>query len=152
MTVPKAAATLSDDGRHSSVRRQIAGGTAIMMAGILGSRIAGLFRERIIAHQFGQGYSTDIYNGAFTIPDLMFFLIAGGALSSAFIPVFSEYIAKNKEREAWRIFSAVALVMTIVVTALIIVGEIFTRTLVIWTNPGFEQIPGKVEATAALTQ
>jgi putative peptidoglycan lipid II flippase len=123
-----------------------------MMAGILGSRLLGLVRERVIAHQFGQSFSTDTYNGAFTIPDLLFFLIAGGALSSAFIPVFSEYVTKDKEKEAWRIFSVVASVMTIVVMFFILIGEIFTRQLVEKTNPGFAAVPGKVEATVALTR
>src|SRR5215472_744922 len=83
---------------HHHTRRTIAGASGIMMAGILGSRLLGLVRERVIAHQFGQGFNTDVYNGAFTIPDLLFFLIAGGALSGAFIPVFTEYVATNRER------------------------------------------------------
>src|SRR5579884_1032625 len=140
-----------DGGRHSA-RRAIAGGAGIMMAAILGSRLLGLIRERVIAHQFGQGFNTDVYNGAFTIPDLLFFLIAGGALSGAFLPVFTDYISTMREKEAWRIFSVVASVMTIVVTCFIILGEIFTPQLVRITNPGFSDIPGKVEATVALTR
>jgi putative peptidoglycan lipid II flippase len=139
-------------GGDSGTQRRIVGATGIMMAGILGSRLLGLVRERVIAHQFGQSFSTDVYNGAFTIPDLLFFLIAGGALSSAFIPVFTEYVTKNKEREAWRIFSVVATVMTLVVMCFIVIGEIFTRQLVEKTNPGFAAIPGKIEATVALTR
>lgn len=123
-----------------------------MMAAILGSRLLGLIRERVIAHQFGQGFNTDVYNGAFTIPDLLFFLIAGGALSGAFLPVFTDYISTKREKEAWRIFSVVASVMTIVVTVFIILGEIFTPQLVRITNPGFSDIPGKVEATVTLTR
>ncbi len=137
--------------RHATQRR-VMGATGLMMAGILLSRLLGLFRERVIAQHFGQGFSTDVYNGAFTIPDLLFFLIAGGALSSAFIPVFSEYIATNREKEAWRIFSVVASVMTVVVVGFIIIGEIFTRPLVDLTNPGYSLIPGKIEATIALTR
>lgn len=139
------------DGGASS-RRRIAGATGIMMAGILASRLLGLVRERVIAHQFGQGFWTDVYNGAFTIPDLLFFLIAGGAFSSAFIPVFTEYLEMDNERDAWRIFSAVATVMGLVVTVFIILGEIFTPQLVVWTNPGYLAIPGKVEATVGLTR
>ncbi|MDE2125799.1 MAG: murein biosynthesis integral membrane protein MurJ [Armatimonadetes bacterium] len=134
------------------VRRSIAGATAIMMAGILGSRILALIRDRVIAHQFGQGFATDTYNGAFTVPDLIFFLIAGGAFSSAFIPVFSEYVEKGKEREAWQIFSVVASIMGIVVAGFIVLGEVYARRLVILTNPGYVAVPGKVEATVALTR
>ncbi len=137
---------------QAGMRRQVAGGAAVMMLGILGSRIAGLIRERVIAHHFGQGFLTDIYSGAFTIPDLIFFLIAGGALSSAFIPVFAEYIEKNQEREAWRTFSVVATVMTFIITVLIILGEIFAHKLVLLTSPGFALIPHKVDDTVRLTR
>jgi len=137
-------------GDRGGTHRHIAGATGIMMALILTSRVLGLVRDRVIAGRFGQGYETDIYNAAFTIPDLLFFLIAGGALSSAFIPVFTEHIATGKERDAWRIFSVVASVMTLVVTAFILLGELFTPTLVIWTNPGYS--PDKVAATVPLTR
>ncbi len=140
------------EGGHHHSRRMIVGGAGIMMAAILGSRLLGLIRERVIAHQFGQGFNTDVYNGAFTIPDLLFFLIAGGALSGAFLPVFTDYISTKREKEAWRIFSVVASVMTLVVTGFIILGEIFTPQLVRITNPGFSDIPGKVEHTVTLTR
>lgn len=149
---PSEGSPSGSSGGSGSSQRRIAGAAGIMMAGILGSRVLGLIRERVIAHQFGQGFNTDVYNGAFTIPDLLFFLIAGGALSSAFIPVFTEYISTNREREAWRIFSVVATVMTLVVSVFIILGEIFTTKLVMLTNPGYSLIPGKVEATVHLTQ
>src|SRR5579884_387848 len=139
--------TLDDSG---STRRHIVGAAGIMMALIFASRVLGLVRDRVIAHKFGQGNLTDIYNAAFTIPDLLFFLIAGGALSAAFIPVFTEHITTDREKEAWRIFSVVAAVMTIVVSAFILLGEIFTPTLVIWTNPGYS--PEKVAATVPLTR
>ncbi|HLJ56813.1 MAG TPA: lipid II flippase MurJ, partial [Chthonomonadaceae bacterium] len=76
---------------HGAGKRMVQG-TLVIMAGVLLSRLLGLVRVSVIAHQFGQGYSTDIYNAAFTIPDVIFYLIAGGALSSSFIPVFTEYI------------------------------------------------------------
>ncbi|MBZ0214037.1 MAG: hypothetical protein K8H99_09580, partial [Nitrospirae bacterium] len=63
----------------------------IMMASLFLSRVLGILRDMIMAWSFGQGPETDAYVLAFQIPDLLFFLIAGGALSSAFIPVFSEY-------------------------------------------------------------
>lgn len=139
-------------GSQPSAQRRIAGASGIMMAGILASRLLGLVRERVIAHQFGQGFDTDVYNGAFTIPDLLFFLIAGGALSGAFIPVFTDYISTDRKKDAWRIFSVVASVMTIVVSIAILIGMVFTHQLVRMTNPGFAEVPGKVEATVQLTR
>jgi len=148
-TTPSQGAGITAASYHS---RRLTSNTLIMMVGLLGSRIAGFIRERVIAHQFGQQYYTDIYNGSFTIPDLIFFLIAGGAISSAFIPVFSEYIHTGREREAWRIFSVVLFVMTVFIGALIVLGEIFAPTLVLITNPGFAHIPHKVEDTVRLTR
>lgn len=126
-----------------STQRRVANVAGIMTLGILASRVLGLVRESVIAHQFGQGLETDVYNAAFTIPDLMFFLIAGGALSGAFIPVFTDYIETNREKEAWRIFSVVASVMTIVTTLFIVFGEIFTAPLVAVTS-GFINKPGGI--------
>ena len=109
-----------------------------MTAAILLSRVLGLVRESVIAGVFGQNRPTDIYNAAFALPDVLFFLIAGGALSSAFIPIFTELFKAGKEREAWKTFSVIATVMGIVVTAFILVTEVFARQLVPHLSaPGF---------------
>ncbi len=135
--------TLPASGSGQSTQRRVAGAAGIMMAAILFSRILGLARESLVSHQFGLGYKTDVYNAAFTLPDLLFFLIAGGALSGAFIPVFSEYIELKKIKDAWRIFSVVASVMLIVVSVFIVFGEIFAPPLVALTS-GFVNIPGGI--------
>src|SRR5512135_2135764 len=113
-------------GSSSHSSRRIAGATGIMMGAILASRLLGLVRNAVISHQFGQKYWADVYFGAFQIPDLLFYLIAGGALSSAFIPVFTEFITKEKDEEAWHVFSTVACVMFVAVGVFVILGEIFT--------------------------
>ncbi len=123
----------------SRSRRTIVTGTLIMMAGTLGSRILGLVRDRIITHKFGQSAATDIYNSAFNIPDLVFFLLAGGALSASFVPIFTEYLEKGKKEEAWRVFSVVVFVMTCVLAVVITLGEIFAVPLVRYTNQGWEE-------------
>jgi putative peptidoglycan lipid II flippase len=116
---------------------------AIMVASLFLSRVLGLVRDMVMARQFGLGFETDAYVLAFQIPDLLFFLIAGGALSSAFIPVFSEYLHTNREEDAWKVFSVVVTVMSIVITAFILVTGIFTEQLLPLVAPGAspEQIP-----------
>ncbi len=109
----------------------------IMMAAVFLSRILGQLRDTLIASWFGQGSATDIYRAAFSVPDLLYFLIAGGALSSAFIPVFSSYLAREEHEDAWTLFSNVASLMFIVITALIIICEIFTPQLARIIAPGF---------------
>jgi putative peptidoglycan lipid II flippase len=137
----------TEDG--SSARR-VAGATGIMMAAILASRLLGLVRNAVISHQFGQKYWADVYYGAFQIPDLLFYLIAGGALSSAFIPVFTEYITHKRDHQAWHVFSTVTCVMFVVIGALILLGEVFAVPLVRLVNPGFS--PAKVADTVPLTR
>ncbi len=131
-------------------QKRIAGAAAIMMAAILASRLLGLIRTSVVADILGQRFQADVYNAAFMIPNLLFFLIAGGALSSAFIPVFAEYISTDREEDAWRIFSTVACVMTAVVSLFIILGWIFTGPLIKLVNFGYS--PEKVAATVPLTR
>jgi putative peptidoglycan lipid II flippase len=77
------------------------------MALFVVSRAMGLLREIVIAHQFGTSAELDAYLAAFRVPDLLFALMAGGALGSAFIPVFSDYLTRGDEGDAWRLASAV---------------------------------------------
>lgn len=107
-----------------------------MAASILLSRILGIIREIIIMGIFGQNHYTDAYNFAFNIPDLLFFLIAGGALSSAFIPVFSEYLHTGKEKDAWHVFSAITCIMSLGITIFITVAWIFAPQLAQIVAPG----------------
>jgi putative peptidoglycan lipid II flippase len=133
-----------------SQSRRIANATAIMMVAILASRLLGLVRNSIISHHLGQSFDADVYSGAFRIPDLLFYLIAGGALSSAFIPIFTEHITKGEEEKAWHIFSTVFTVMFVVVSAFVIAGEIFAAPLVRLVNPGFSA--AKIAAIVPLTR
>ena len=69
---------------------------------IMVSRLLGFIRERAIAQVFGMDWRTDVFRAAFNIPDLMFFLLVGGGLNAAFIPVFTSYLARDEEHEGWR--------------------------------------------------
>lgn len=93
------------------------------------SRILGFVRATIIASMFGQSAYTDAYTVSFTLPDLIFYLVAGGALSSAFIPVFTEYWSTDRKNEAWHIFSVVTTLMLILVTSVVTVLWIFTPAI-----------------------
>ncbi len=88
------------------------------MALFLFSRIVGLAREIIIGATFGTSAAYDAYLAAFRLPDILFQLIAGGALGSAFIPVFTGCLARRDLTGAWRLFSAVTNLVLIVLTAL----------------------------------
>ncbi len=150
MTTPDPPPSQDAPPALNSGQRRVALASAFLMAGILASRLLGLVRNSIIAHQFGQSFETDVYNAAFIVPDLLFFLLAGGVFSGAFTPVFTEYISTDREKDAWRIFSVVASTMTLVIGTLIVLGEVFLYPLVAKANPGYT--PGKIAATVALTR
>lgn len=137
-------------GMVSPGRRRLAGAAGIMMASILLSRILGLVRDAIISGKLGQGAASDVYMAAFLLPDTLFFLIAGGALSSAFIPVFTEMLAKNEEERAWQLFSTVASLMFLVISGFIVLGMIFAEPLVRLLAYGFR--PALIREVVPLTR
>jgi putative peptidoglycan lipid II flippase len=118
--------------------RRIAQSSGIVMAGVLASRILGFFREWAVAHQVGSNAVTDAYYAAFTLPDFLNYLVAGGALSLTFIPVFSKYVAENLEEEGWKAFSTVLTTMALVLALLVVLGEILAPQLVRFIAPGFD--------------
>ncbi len=107
-----------------------------MMASLFLSRVLALLRDTIMAAQFGRTEFTDAYRLAFSVPDLLFYLVAGGALSSAFIPVFSEYLHTDRREDAWKVFSVVTTLMSIIIGSLIIIAEIFAVPLSHMIAPG----------------
>ena len=120
------------------LHRRIAAATGIVMASVLLSRVLGLFREWTVAHQIGSNSITDAYYAAFTLPDFLNYLIAGGSLSVTFIPVFAMYVAEKNEDEGWRAFSTVMSVMGVVLVVLVSLAEIFAPQLVKLIAPGFD--------------
>ncbi|CAN5449615.1 murein biosynthesis integral membrane protein MurJ [soil metagenome] len=113
------AAEPPDHIEEESLGPTVAKAGGIMMSSQAMSRILGMLRNTVMAAMFGTALSTEAYNIATTIPDTLFMLVAGGGLSSAFIPVFSELLHQNKKKEAWKFFSVVVTVCSIAVTALI---------------------------------
>ncbi len=102
---------------------------------LLASRFLGVIREALIAAIFGQGVVTDLYQYGFAITDVLYFLIAGGALSASFIPIFTELLKTDRESEAWELFSAVTTLMTVATLILISVAWVLTPAFVHWYCP-----------------
>jgi putative peptidoglycan lipid II flippase len=105
------------------------------------SRLLGLLREVVIAARFGAGSELDAYLAAFRVPDMIFFLVAGGALASAFIPTFTACLAREddpRRAAAWRMASSVANLMLLASTALAVAAALLARPLVATViAPGF---------------
>jgi putative peptidoglycan lipid II flippase len=123
------------------VRRASASMTAssvIVMTAFVASKIVGLLRDRAIAHQFGASEATDAYYAAFKIPDLLFTLIAGGALVSAFLPVFADALARDDDDAAWRIASGVTNLVFLTTAVLAGLAFVFALPLIERVAPGFD--------------
>jgi len=112
--------------------------TAIVVGAAMLGRLAGFFREWTIAHKVGSNAVTDAYFAAFTLPDFVSYLVAGGALGIIFIPVFTKYLADDQEDEGWYVFSTVITFMAILLTGFIVLGEVLAPRLILLIAPGFD--------------
>lgn len=135
----------------SSTNRTLVKAAGFLMAAQLASRILGFFRETLIAGFFGQSGTTDAYNTAFILPDLLYWLLVGGVLSAAFIPVLSEFIAKEKEEEGWRVVSSVVNLIFLTLGVFVFIGLIFTPQFLHLVVPGFEKT-GNIGLAIKLTR
>ncbi len=122
--------------RLFSSQQSITGAAIILGAASFLSRIIGIVRDRIFAHQFGAGEVLDAYYAAFRIPDLVYNLLIVGALSAGFIPVFLELKEKNKAK-AWHVTNSV--LNTLAIGSLVICSILLlvTPQLVDIIVPGF---------------
>src|SRR5512135_3795863 len=124
--------------------------TVLLMAAVMLSRVIGYFREAYIAYAFGAGHSTDAYVAAFTIPDWLNYLVAGGTASITFIAIFTRFLAENREEEAQETFSVIITVMTTVLAAGIVLAEIFTPQIERLIFPDFS--PAQLRLCVYLTR
>src|SRR5438552_1612612 len=97
--------------------------TVLLMSTIMLSRVIGYLREAYIAYAFGAGGQTDAYVAAFTLPDWLNYILAGGTASITFISIYTRFLAEKRDAEAQKTFSIVITVMT----AVLIVGTIVTE-------------------------
>jgi putative peptidoglycan lipid II flippase len=113
-----------------------ASATLLLTLSALLSRVIGLIRDQYIAYQFGAGHNTDAYNVAFYLPELINYLLIGGAASITFVTILDRYRAANDEAEGERALSIILNTMVIVLGAAILLAEIFTPYYIrIYFNP-----------------
>jgi len=92
-----------------TANRRIARAAATVMAAFIFSSLVGLLRGIVIAHAFGTSENLDSFNSANRLTELLFNLVAGGALASAFIPTFSGFLTRDDRPGAWRLACAALL-------------------------------------------
>jgi putative peptidoglycan lipid II flippase len=110
----------------------------LVAAGILLSRIAGLIRQRVFAHYFGQQDVADAFAQAIRIPNFLQNLFGEGALSGSFIPVYASLLARRQERVASEVAGAVAAVLALVSAVIVLIGAAATPLLIDLIAPGFQ--------------
>jgi putative peptidoglycan lipid II flippase len=111
--------------------------TLLLMIAIGLSRVIGYLREAYIAYAFGAGQQTDAYVAAFTLPDWLNYIVAGGTASITFISIYTRFLAEKREQDAQKTFSIIITVMTSVLIAGTILAEIFTPQFAAWMFHGF---------------
>jgi len=130
--------------------KTIAGAALLIGASAILSRALGLIRDRMLVGRFGAGDELDAYFAAFQIPNLLFSLLVVGTLSVAFIPVFTGYLAKKREAEAWHVANAVLTAALFAMGALCLVLILAAPALTRLVAPGFTG--EKFELTVRLTR
>lgn len=113
------------------------GSAALVGAGILLSRIAGLVRERVFAHYFGNSDAAGAFRAAVKIPNSLQNMLGEGVLSASFIPVYSRLLAEGKTELAGRVAGIVASLLALTVSAIVLVGVCLTPVFVDLIAPGF---------------
>ena len=129
----------------------LARSASVVSAATLASRILGLAREIIVLKMFGR-HLTDAFYAAFRLPNTFRYLMGEGALSAAFIPVFSDYLRNRSKREAWELASAVMVSLMVVSGAVVILAMICAPWIVRLLLAGFSADPEKFALTVSLTR
>src|SRR5271165_63816 len=120
-----------------SQARAIGIASAIWAGSIFLSRIMGLVREQIIGRTLGASRQADLYFASFTLPDFLNYLLAAGALSIVFIPMFLEHLERSDDKRGWEAFSVIANFIVVLGSIGIALLMIFARPLVSLAAPGF---------------
>jgi putative peptidoglycan lipid II flippase len=129
----------------------------VRAAGVLGfativSRVMGMVRDMVVSRLFGAGFATDAFFAAFQIPNMLRRFFAEGALTAAFVPTFSEWLAREGDEAARELANVCFTVLTMVMAAVTLGGIALSPQLVGLMYPGFREMPSKLELTIFLNR
>jgi putative peptidoglycan lipid II flippase len=145
-------AVLSSKEGDGSASSHLAKSAGIIGTATLTSRVLGLIRDQVLAYLFGAGNAMDAFNVATRIPNLMRDLFAEGAMSAAFVPTFTRYLAKNGRSHAWRLGNQLLSALVVATGLIVIAGIIFAEPLTRMLAGSYSAVPGKLELTVLLTR
>jgi putative peptidoglycan lipid II flippase len=124
--------------------------TMLLISAVMLSRVIGYARDWYIIRTYGATGQTDAYVDAFTLPDFLNYIVAGGAASITFISIYTRFLAEKRDADAQKTFSIIITVMTAVMLVGTIGAEIFAPQFVRWFVKGFS--PDKIDLCVHLTR
>lgn len=116
------------------------------------SRVAGLIRDQVQAYFMGTSNSADAFRVAFILPNLLRRLVAEGAMTASFIPVFTDFLKKKDSKETWKFANNCLYTLGFLLIFLTIIGILFSGTLVQLLAEGFEGESGKMQLATDLSR
>ena len=145
MSIPLQSLSMSDPAAAPAIpaKTQEENHSVVRAAGLIGvatfsSRVLGFIRDMVLARLFGATPAADAFFVAYRIPNLLRELFAEGSMSSAFIPVFTEYQTLKAKRDAWELASATFTTLLTIVTAITLLGIVASPGIVWLMAPGFQ--------------
>ncbi len=133
-------------------RASVTRSAGVVSIAVMFSRILGLIREQVFAAFFGAGTANDAFVVAFRIPNLLRDLFGEGALSTAFVKVFTEYDQTKTKEQTWQLASIVLLFFTLLLSSITLIAIFFSDTIILLFAPEFGEVTGKLQLTIFLTR
>ena len=127
--------TIEPSAHPGTANQQIARAASTVMVAFALSQVAGLVRQILATRAFGTTSTMDAFNTASIFPDLLFNLLAGGALASAFVPTFTAFLVKDDHPSAWKLASAIANLVVLLLTTLSFVSSLFANQIAQLLDP-----------------
>jgi putative peptidoglycan lipid II flippase len=135
---------------HETGSRRIARAASVVMVGMALSSLTGLAATVLISGAFGTQFELDSFSAANRLTEILFNLMAGGALASAFVPTFTGFLARDDRFGAWRLASSIGNLILIVLGSAALLAGIFAPALVQYVlAPGFKD-PAQIQLTVQL--
>lgn len=122
---------------QEATNARVAGATGIIALGNIASRILGLTREKTLAYFFGASAQLDAFRIAVLVPQTFYDLLIGGHVNGAIVPVMTEIVTIEGRDELWKVVNVLVTMLLLVVSALVLVLELFAPQIVALTAEGF---------------
>ena len=138
--------------RSHEDHQKVAQAAGLIGAATFSSRVLGFVRDMVLARFFGATPAADAFFVAYRVPNLLRELFAEGSMSSAFIPVFTEYHTRRTKQETRELASAMFTTLLTLLTAVTLLGVALSPAIVWLLAPGFHEEPAKLTLTTVLTR